>query len=374
MRIIVGLVVAIALAVAGYSWLVLHWSYSTGERAGWLRRCRTRAGSARHGKASWRWFSMPGAIPEKFYFTVRDDAVASQINAAMGKRVTLHYRGEGRAAADLLLRRHAVLRHPRDRGQDVPLGPRGKASSMISMPGAVPKFQFTVRDDAVAEQINRQMGKRVALHYEESGAANLLLRRHAVLRHPRDRGQDVPLGPKGACRARHRSTLAPVGPAEELRRRRDEPWRDPRVPASEECVLRPLLSGDGRHAGQGVRALRRWEHLDLWPGERAAAGWRWDSAAWASAGVPRSRPGCPMARMPSASGSGSTISARSTCRSTSRTAGGTLEHVVDNADARLIVAHAQLLPRLRARSGARVSTPRWSSAAARSARRRAHAP
>jgi hypothetical protein len=34
---------------------------------------------------------MPGAIPEKFYFTVRDDAVAQRINPVMGKRVALHY-------------------------------------------------------------------------------------------------------------------------------------------------------------------------------------------------------------------------------------------------------------------------------------------
>ena len=29
------------------------------------------------------------------------------------------------------------------------------------------KFYFTVRDDAIAEQINHVMGKRVSLHYEE---------------------------------------------------------------------------------------------------------------------------------------------------------------------------------------------------------------
>jgi hypothetical protein len=35
--------------------------------------------------------SLPGATPEKFLFTVRDDAVVAQLNAAMGKRVTLNY-------------------------------------------------------------------------------------------------------------------------------------------------------------------------------------------------------------------------------------------------------------------------------------------
>lgn len=40
--------------------------------------------------------------------------------------------------------------------------------SLVSMPGAAQeKFLFTIHDDAVAEQVNRVMGKRVALHYEE---------------------------------------------------------------------------------------------------------------------------------------------------------------------------------------------------------------
>jgi hypothetical protein len=40
--------------------------------------------------------------------------------------------------------------------------------SLVSMPGATQeKFLFTVWDDQVAEQINRVMGKRVSLHYEE---------------------------------------------------------------------------------------------------------------------------------------------------------------------------------------------------------------
>ncbi len=40
--------------------------------------------------------------------------------------------------------------------------------ALVTMPGtAQEKFLFTVWDDAVAEQINRSMGKRVSLHYEE---------------------------------------------------------------------------------------------------------------------------------------------------------------------------------------------------------------
>ena len=40
--------------------------------------------------------------------------------------------------------------------------------AMVSMPGTTTeKFFFTVWDDAVAERINKEMGKRVSLHYEE---------------------------------------------------------------------------------------------------------------------------------------------------------------------------------------------------------------
>ena len=91
MRIVIGLVVAIALAVAGYSWVVLHWSYSTGERAGWLQKMSHKGWICKTWEGELAMVSMPGAAPEKFYFTVRNDAVANQINAAMGKRVTLHY-------------------------------------------------------------------------------------------------------------------------------------------------------------------------------------------------------------------------------------------------------------------------------------------
>ena len=40
--------------------------------------------------------------------------------------------------------------------------------ALVSLPGtSVEKFVFTVRDDAVAANINKVMGQRVSLHYEE---------------------------------------------------------------------------------------------------------------------------------------------------------------------------------------------------------------
>jgi hypothetical protein len=40
--------------------------------------------------------------------------------------------------------------------------------AMANLPGTLPQvFQFSVRDPAVAEAINRSMGQRVSLHYEQ---------------------------------------------------------------------------------------------------------------------------------------------------------------------------------------------------------------
>ena len=40
--------------------------------------------------------------------------------------------------------------------------------AMVSMPGSTTeKFAFTVRDHEVTEQINKLMGRRVSLHYEQ---------------------------------------------------------------------------------------------------------------------------------------------------------------------------------------------------------------
>jgi len=88
---IVAVAVAIALIVAGYFWAVLKWSYSSGERAGWVQKFSRKGWVCKTWEGELAMVSMPGALPEKFYFSVRDDAVAERINRVMGKRVTLHY-------------------------------------------------------------------------------------------------------------------------------------------------------------------------------------------------------------------------------------------------------------------------------------------
>ena len=84
------LLVPLAL-VAAYFAVVLNWNYSDGERAGWVQKFSRSGWLCKTWEGEMAMVTMPGAIPEKFLFTVWDDNVAAQINRVMGKRVTLHY-------------------------------------------------------------------------------------------------------------------------------------------------------------------------------------------------------------------------------------------------------------------------------------------
>jgi hypothetical protein len=83
--------VALCLALALYIPFVRYWNYSTGERAGWVQKLSKKGWVCKTWEGELAMVSLPGVVPEKFHFTVKDDAVAEQINQLMGRRVTLHY-------------------------------------------------------------------------------------------------------------------------------------------------------------------------------------------------------------------------------------------------------------------------------------------
>jgi hypothetical protein len=84
-------IIVVLLATVAYTWLALSWSYSEGERAGFLQKFSKRGWLCKTWEGEILLTSMPGAIPERFVFTVRDDEVAKQMNAAIGKKVVLTY-------------------------------------------------------------------------------------------------------------------------------------------------------------------------------------------------------------------------------------------------------------------------------------------
>jgi hypothetical protein len=82
---------AVALLAAVYFWGALSWSYASGERAGWVQKLSNKGWLCKTWEGELALVSLPGSVPEKFYFTIRDDAVAAQLVEVMGKRVSLHY-------------------------------------------------------------------------------------------------------------------------------------------------------------------------------------------------------------------------------------------------------------------------------------------
>ena len=83
-------VLGLALFI-GYTWLVLSWSYSSGERAGYVQKFSQKGWLCKTWEGELAIVAIPGSLPEIFPFTVRDDKVAAEINAVMGKRVSLAY-------------------------------------------------------------------------------------------------------------------------------------------------------------------------------------------------------------------------------------------------------------------------------------------
>lgn len=94
-RYIKSIIIAVAiltLVVTAYFAVALNWSYSTGDRAGWLQKLSDKGWVCKTWEGEMALVSLPGTSAlEKFAFTVRDDAVAAELAKVMGKRVTLHY-------------------------------------------------------------------------------------------------------------------------------------------------------------------------------------------------------------------------------------------------------------------------------------------
>jgi hypothetical protein len=91
MKVLIVLLMLAGAAVAGFTWVTLHFSYSDGERAGYVQKLSRKGWLCKTWEGEMAMVSMPGTVSEKFYFTVPDPAVAAKLNASVGKRMALHY-------------------------------------------------------------------------------------------------------------------------------------------------------------------------------------------------------------------------------------------------------------------------------------------
>lgn len=88
---IILLLILPALLFALYTWAALTWTYSSGERAGYVQKLSQKGWVCKTYEGELILVSMPGTQAEKFFFTVRSKAVAKKINDTVGQRVRLIY-------------------------------------------------------------------------------------------------------------------------------------------------------------------------------------------------------------------------------------------------------------------------------------------
>ena len=90
-RIIAGVVLIPLVLIALYIWLSLTWTYSSGERAGYVQKFSKKGWICKTWEGELAMVALPGTLSEKFLFTVRTDSIAARINESLGKRVAITY-------------------------------------------------------------------------------------------------------------------------------------------------------------------------------------------------------------------------------------------------------------------------------------------
>jgi len=85
------IVIVPVLLFSAWTWITLSYSYSKGERAGYIQKVSEKGWLCKTWEGELAMANLPGAMPEIFSFSVRNDSVAHLLQKNIGKRVTLDY-------------------------------------------------------------------------------------------------------------------------------------------------------------------------------------------------------------------------------------------------------------------------------------------
>lgn len=89
--VVATILVTPALLFGIYTFFVLTWSYSEGERAGVLLKFSRKGWLCKTYEGELAQYVVGGVAPQIWYFTVRDASIVRQMNETVGKQVRLHY-------------------------------------------------------------------------------------------------------------------------------------------------------------------------------------------------------------------------------------------------------------------------------------------
>lgn len=81
------------VTIAGSLWLwgAVHYVYSKGDRAGYVQKFSNKGWLIKTWEGELAMVNLPGAMPEIFYFSVRNPAAVEEIRRALGQRIVLEY-------------------------------------------------------------------------------------------------------------------------------------------------------------------------------------------------------------------------------------------------------------------------------------------
>jgi hypothetical protein len=91
-RLLIALLLIPVLLIGLYLLIVLNWSYSDGERAGYLQKFSRRGWICKTYEGEIAMTTVPGVAPLIWSFSVWDETTAKKITGLLGKKVVVHYR------------------------------------------------------------------------------------------------------------------------------------------------------------------------------------------------------------------------------------------------------------------------------------------
>ena len=80
-----------ALIFGAWAWITLNYSYSKGDRAGYVQKLSRKGWLCKTWEGELAMVNLPGAMPEIFRFSVRNDSIAHVLQKSIGKRVSIAY-------------------------------------------------------------------------------------------------------------------------------------------------------------------------------------------------------------------------------------------------------------------------------------------
>lgn len=90
-RLVIAIPLLAIVAGGAWTWFTLNWAYSEGERAGILQKFSRKGWLCKTYEGELALYIVGGVAPQVWYFSTRDEELASQLYKNVGRQIRLHY-------------------------------------------------------------------------------------------------------------------------------------------------------------------------------------------------------------------------------------------------------------------------------------------